>query len=94
MAVSIDPVIILPTLTKFLAGGTAMLGVVDDMYRNGQIDADTINAYAGLLISPFDVPGVAVLISAGRRVGAVWKPAAVGACAGIAARIVGHALFG
>ncbi|MCB1959625.1 MAG: nucleoside recognition family protein [Rhodocyclaceae bacterium] len=94
VAVSIDPVIILPTLTKFLAGGTAMLGVVDDMYRNGQIDADTINAYAGLLISPFDVPGVAVLISAGRRVGAVWKPAAVGACAGIAARIVGHALFG
>lgn len=94
VSVSIDPAIVLPTLTKYLAGGTAMLGVLDDMVRNGQIGAQAINSYAGVLLSPFDLPGVAVLISAGKRVGAVWKPAALGACCGIAVRIAGHGLLG
>lgn len=89
---AIDPVLILPTLTKYLAGGTAMMGVMDDMRRSSQISAELLNASAGFLISPFDIPGVAVLISAGRRVAAVWKPAAFGACIGIAVRTVGHIL--
>ncbi|HXE39185.1 MAG TPA: nucleoside recognition domain-containing protein [Azonexus sp.] len=91
---AIDPVLILPTLTKYLAGGTAMMGVVDDMRRAGQISVELLNASAGFLISPFDIPGVAVLISAGRRVAAVWKPAALGACLGIAVRTAGHVLVG
>lgn len=90
---SIDPVLILPALTKYLAGGTAMMGVVDDMRRHGQISIELLNASAGFLVSPFDVPGVAVLISAGRRVARVWKPAALGACVGIAVRTLGHALL-
>jgi hypothetical protein len=90
---AIDPILILPTLTKYLAGGTAMMGVMDDMRRSGQISVELLNASAGFLISPFDIPGVAVLISAGRRVAAVWKPAALGACLGIAIRTVGHALL-
>lgn len=89
---SIDPMLILPTLTKYLAGGTAMMGVVDDMRRAGQMSEQLLNASAGFLISPFDVPGVAVLISAGPRVAAIWKPAALGACIGIALRTVGHIL--
>ena len=36
------------------------------------------------------MPGVAVLISAGKRIAAVWKPAALGACIGIAVRTAGH----
>lgn len=89
-AASIDPALILPTLTKYLAGGTAMMGVMDEMRRAGQVSAELLNASAGFLISPFDLPGVAVLISAGRRVAAVWKPAALGACVGIAVRTLGH----
>lgn len=91
-AASIDSALILPTLTKYLGGGTAMMGVMDEMRRAGQVSVDLLNASAGFLISPFDVPGVAVLISAGRRVAAVWKPAALGACVGIAVRTVGHIL--
>jgi hypothetical protein len=68
--VGIDPILILPTLTKYLAGGTAMMGVMDDMRRAGQVSVELLNASAGFLISPFDLPGVAVLISAGRRVAA------------------------
>jgi len=89
---AIDPVLILPALTKYLAGGTAMMGVMDDMRRTGQVSVELLNASAGFLISPFDLPGVAVLISAGRRVAAVWKPAALGACIGILLRTLGHAL--
>lgn len=88
----IDPILILPALTKYLAGGTAMMGVVDEMRRAGQMSAELLNASAGFLIHPFDIPGVAVLITAGRRVAAVWKPAALGAIVGIAVRTVGHVL--
>jgi len=91
-AASIDSALILPTLTKYLGGGTAMMGVMDEMRRAGQVSAELLNASAGFLISPFDVPGVAVLISAGRRVATVWKPAALGACVGIAVRTIGHIL--
>lgn len=90
---NIDPALVLPTLTKYLAGGTAMMGVMEEMHRAGHAGAGLINASAGWLIHPFDVTGVAVLISAGRRVASVWRFAALGACLGIALRGVGHALL-
>ncbi|MBR0568508.1 nucleoside recognition family protein [Azoarcus sp. L1K30] len=91
--IGIDPALILPTLTKFIAGGTAMMGVMDEMLKNGTASIATLNGSAGFLISPLDVPGVAVLISAGRRVSSVWKPAVFGAAVGIAVRTLGHALL-
>ncbi|MGE5470263.1 MAG: nucleoside recognition family protein [Bacteroidota bacterium] len=91
-ALSIEPALILPALTKYIAGGTAMMGVMDEMRKAGQVSVELLNASAGFLISPFDLPGVAVLISAGPRIAAVWKPAALGACVGIAVRTVGHIL--
>ncbi|NMG29912.1 nucleoside recognition domain-containing protein [Aromatoleum evansii] len=92
-AVSIDPALILPTLTKYIGGGTAMMGVMDEMLREGSTSVGMLNRSAGFLIHPLDVPGVAVLISAGRRVASVWKPAALGAAVGILARTAGHALL-
>ena len=90
----IDRMLVLPALTKYLAGGTAMMGVVDEMRRAGQISIELLNQSAGFLISPFDLPGVAVLISAGPRIAQVWKPAACGACVGIALRTFGHVCMG
>ncbi|MFZ2855778.1 MAG: nucleoside recognition domain-containing protein, partial [Rhodocyclaceae bacterium] len=75
-AVQLDSGLILPTLSKYLAGGTAMMGVIDEMLRKGQASALLLNHSAGFLIHPLDIPGVAVLISAGRRVAGVWRPAA------------------
>lgn len=92
-ALAIDRMLVLPTLTKYLAGGTAMMGVMDEMRRAGQVSVELLNASAGFLISPFDLPGVAVLIAAGPRVAKVWKPAALGACIGIALRTIGHIVF-
>lgn len=93
-AVAIDPALILPTLTKYVGGGTAMMGVMDEMLRDGSATTELLNRSAGFLIHPLDVAGVAVLISAGRRVAGVWKPAALGAIAGIAVRTAGHVLLG
>ena len=93
-AVALDPALILPTLTKYVGGGTAMMGVMDEMLREGSVSVATVNGSAGFLIHPLDVPGVAVLISAGRRVAGVWKPAALGAAVGIAVRSAGHVLLG
>ena len=92
-ALQLDSGLILLTLTKFLAGGTAMMGVMDEMLRKGQASALLLNQSAGLLISPLDIPGVAVLISAGRRVAGVWRPAVLGACVGILVRTLGHAYW-
>ena len=93
-SLQLDSGLILPVLTKFLAGGTAMMGVMDEMLRKGQASALLLNQSAGLLIHPLDIPGIAVLISAGSRVAGVWRPAALGACVGIFIRTLGHAYFG
>ncbi len=81
---SIDPALILPTVVKYLAGGTALLGTLDELMRQGSFTVDLLNQSAGFLINPLDLPGVAILISSGPRVAQVWKPAALGACVGIA----------
>ena len=89
----IDPALVLPTVTKYIAGGTGALGVLDTMIHHGQIGATLLNQSAGFLIHPLDIPGVAILISAGPRVATVWKPAAVAACLGIAVRTAAHILW-
>jgi len=46
----LDPAIILPTLTKYLAGDTALLGLFSDMHRAGTLDTGLVNESAGWLI--------------------------------------------
>lgn len=89
----IDPALILPTLTKYIAGGTAMMGVMDEMLKSATTTVATLNHGAGFLIHPLDVPGLAIMMTAGRRVAAVWRPAVLGAAVGIAVRTIGHALM-
>ncbi|MGE5385615.1 MAG: nucleoside recognition domain-containing protein [Betaproteobacteria bacterium] len=90
---SIDTAFLLPALTKYLGGGTAMLGVMEEMMRHGQMSAEAFNKAAGFLIHPLDIPGVAVLISAGKRVAGVWKPALLGGLVGVLFRTAGHLLL-
>lgn len=92
-AAGIDPAVILPAFTKVFAGGTAMVGVVDEQLRQGRLDVHVVNAAAGFLINPLDLPGVPILMAAGRRVAQVWKPAVAGAVVGILLRILGSALL-
>jgi len=92
-ALHIDSAIILPAFTKVFAGGTAMMGVVDEQLRHGQLTALRVNQAAAFLINPLDMPGIAILMAAGPRVAQVWKPAAAGALIGIALRMAGQILL-
>jgi spore maturation protein SpmB len=81
---------VLPIATKFLAGGTAMMGISIPLVQEGSITQLELNRLAGLIINPLDVVGVAILTSAGPRVSSVARPAILGALVGILVRSVIH----
>jgi len=86
----LPPAMVLPVVTKYIAGGTAMMGVSVDFIAKGLFSMDEFNRLAGFLIHPLDVAGVAILISAGPRVAAVLRPALLGALMAIVIRTVAH----
>ncbi len=86
-------IVALPIITKAIAGGTAMMAVSADLLQQGLLSVADINRTAGLLIHPFDVAGIAILISAGPRVASVLRPALYGGLVAIALRAVLHMLL-
>jgi len=86
-------VAVLPLATKYLAGGTAMMGVTLNLLKEGAITTVELNRMAGFLTNPCDIVGVAVLVSAGTRCGSVVRPAIAGAAFGILLRGVMHLLM-
>ena len=86
-------VAVLPLATKYLAGGTAMMGVTLNLLKEGAITTVELNRMAGFLTNPCDIVGVAVLISAGARCSSVVRPAIAGAAFGILLRGVLHLLI-
>lgn len=91
-ALGLPSSMLLLLFTKFIAGGTAMMGAAVDFLNEGLISALEFNAVAGFLIHPFDLVGIAILISAGPRVGRTLKPALYGAMIAIAFRTFAHLL--
>lgn len=86
-------VAVLPLATKYLAGGTAMMGVTLNLLKEGAITTVELNRMAGFLTNPCDIVGVAVLAAAGERCGSVVRPALFGAVFGILLRGVLHLLI-
>ena len=86
-------VAVLPLATKYLAGGTAMMGVTVDLLKEGAITVRELNRMAGFMTNPCDLVGVAVLISAGRRCASVVRPAVAGVVVGILIRGIMHLLY-
>lgn len=84
---------LLPIITKFIAGGTAMMGVTMEFVQSDLIDLTALNRLAGFMIHPFDIVGIAILISAGPRVAAVLRPALYGAGLAILLRSLLHGLL-
>lgn len=81
---------VLPIVTKFIAGGTAFMGVVLDLMNQGLIGAADLNRMAGFVTNPLDLAGVAIMTAAGKRVGRVARAAVWGALAGMLLRGVLH----
>ncbi len=86
-------VAVLPLATKYLAGGTAMMGVAVNLLKDGAITVQELNRMAGFMTNPCDLVGVAVLISAGQRCASVVKPAIAGFVVGVLIRGVLHLLL-
>lgn len=91
--VGLPGIAVLPIATKFLAGGTAMMGVVLNLLQEGTLSVSELNRIAGFIVNPLDIVGVAVLVSAGNRCASVVRPAIAGACAGLVIRGVLHLLM-
>ncbi|MFK0382314.1 nucleoside recognition domain-containing protein [Agrobacterium sp. NPDC090273] len=79
--------LILPIITKYLAGSTALVGLYTDLDRSGTVSSIlTSDSTIGFLLHPFDLPGIAILLSAGPRIARCALPALVSALVGIGIR--------
>ena len=85
--------VILPLITKFLAGGTAMMGLTLELVQSGQITALELNRIAGIMVNPLDLVGITLFMTAGKRIASVAKPAIQGALVGVLFRGILHFLI-
>ncbi|OQA33389.1 MAG: hypothetical protein BWY57_01251 [Betaproteobacteria bacterium ADurb.Bin341] len=88
--VGISGAAVLSIVTKYIAGGTAMMGATMPMIQEKTMTAVELNKIAGFTINPLDPVGVAVLVSSGKRVAAFAIPALKGAAVGILFRGIIH----
>lgn len=88
--VGISPSAVLSFITKYIAGGTAMMGATIPMIQDHSMTASDLNKIAGFTINTLDPVGVAVLVSAGKRFAAFAMPAIKGALIGILVRGILH----
>ena len=84
---------VLPIVTKFMAGGTAMMGVSMQMIQEGGLSVTELNRLTGFMINPLDLVGVALLGSAGVKTASVVRPAIAGAICGLLVRAILHLLI-
>jgi spore maturation protein SpmB len=91
--VGIPGIAVLPIVTKYLAGGTAMMAITLELIADGSITVAELNRFVGFTINPLDPVGVALLISAGPRVAAQVSPAIKGALVGLIFRAILHLII-
>lgn len=90
--IGVAPASVLPIITKYIAGGTAMMGTTLPMLQDQTMSVLDLNRIAGFTINTLDPVGLAVLVSAGPRFSAFAVPAIKGALFGILVRGVLHLL--
>lgn len=84
---------VLPLVAKFIAGGTAFMGVTMELMNQGLITANELNRMAGFATNPLDIVGVAGFAAAGKRVGQVVRYAVYGGLFGMLIRGVLHLII-
>jgi len=90
---SIPDVYVLPTITKFMAGGTAYFGVMSEFLRKGLVTPEQVNASAGFLIQTFDLPGIGIYLGIASRFVRLFRYVIPGTIIGIAVRSLIHTLM-
>lgn len=84
---------VLPIVTKFIAGGTAFMGITIDLMNDGLISVNELNRMAGFATNPLDVAGIAIFAAAGKRISQVIRYAVYGGLFGMTLRGVLHLLI-
>lgn len=84
---------VLPIVTKFIAGGTAFMGITIDLMNDGLISVNELNRMAGFATNPLDVAGIAIFAAAGKRISQVIRYAVYGGLFGMTLRGVLHLII-
>jgi spore maturation protein SpmB len=91
--IGISSISVVPIMTKFLAGGTAMMAVAIDMIEKGLMTEKDLNMLAGFIINPIDPVGMMVFLSVGVRFQKVLKPVLIASIVGLIARGIIHLVY-
>lgn len=81
---------IMPTLAKYVGGGTAYLSVAIDLVQQKEMSATQVNTFAGFLVNTFDLPGIGIFLSLNHRFIRLIKYAVPGILIGILVRTLLH----
>ncbi|MEL0611795.1 nucleoside recognition family protein [Marinomonas arenicola] len=84
---------VLPLITKFIAGGTAYVGITIDLVKQGAISVTELNRMAGFATNPLDIAGIAIFAAAGTRINKVMRVAIYGGLIGMLLRGVLHLII-
>lgn len=84
---------VLPLITKFIAGGTAYVGITIDLVKQGAISVTELNRMAGFATNPLDIAGIAIFAAAGKRINKVMRVAIYGGLIGMFVRGVLHLII-
>jgi len=86
--IGVDTAYVLPFITKYLAGNTAMVALFHEMAKQPNFDPMLVVRGSGILINPLDLPGIGIFTTAGPRLAKVLLPALAGGIIGILLRTV------
>lgn len=89
-AANISSMFVMPTLAKYLGGGTAYLGVAIDLTQQGHMSISQINMSTGFLVNTFDLPGVGIFLGLSYRFVRLFKFVVPGILLGILVRSLLH----
>lgn len=91
MLIGLPESTVLPLVTKFIAGGTAFVGVTIDLMKQGVISVEELNRMA-FVTNPLDLAGIAIFSVIGARIASVVRYAVYGAIFGMIVRAGIHLL--
>jgi spore maturation protein SpmB len=91
--INVSQIYVVPSIAKYLGGGTAYLVVASDLVHSSNITAGEINKSVGFLIHTFDLPGIGIFLGMCTRIIAVFKYALPGILVGILMRTILHGFY-
>lgn len=84
---------VLPVITKYVAGGTAYMGVMVEQLEQGIMTARELNIISGLASNPMDLVGMAIFAAIGPRIAGVFRAVVIGTVFGLLIRALIHILW-